>query len=390
MITKEKKEQKNQLQKIKPLINKLYFNQDLNSFKYTSDDDLNDLLIKLTNNKLNIKNYINHYFFTNDKTKKEINELLLFIEYTNIEDIYRLNEEYFLIKYRNKNEINIHRYFPKIIFQYKYDFNISKCKYYFLKDNILLVICFEYYLFLKIDFINKNILLIQKIPNNQGRCKTVLQLNTKLVIYINNDKYIENNCIIIYKTINYNNNIIYQLNLKYYKYSILNISKIDNKSILVLCYEMKKFNDYTNNFSLSIIKINGFKTIKKINFSIKSDIHYKTFYNNDYPFCLMLNNTFFIILDKIYTIDPNNFDDIYELPEINEEKNGYSYFHYDEYNNIFIFVGDSHDIIELNKKERKIKKINSLILQKKFRLEYLILIDNTLFLKKEGNITVYK
>ena len=389
-MPKKKSNNKKQLQKIKTLINKLYCKQDLNSFKYTINEDLNDLIIKLTNNKLNIKNYINHYFFTNDKTKKEINELLLFIEYTNIEDIYRLNEEYYLIKYPNKNEINIHRYFPKIIFQYKYDFNISKCRHYFLKDNILLVICFKYYLFLKIDFINKNILLIQKIPNNQGRCKTVLQLNTKLVIYIKNDKYIENNCIIIYKKINYNNNIIYQLNLKYYKYSILNISKIDNKSILVLCYEMKKFNDYTNNFSLSIIKINGFKTIKKINFSIKSDMHYKTFYNNDYSFCLKLNNKFFIILDKIYTIDPNNFDDIYEIPEINEEKNGYSYLHYDEYNNIFIFVGDSLDIIELSKKERKIKKINSLILQKKFRLEYLILIDNTLFLKKEGNITIYK
>ena len=69
-MPKKKINNKNQLQKIKTLINKLYFNQDLNSFKYTSDDDLNDLIIKLTNNKLNIKNYINHYFFTNDKTKK--------------------------------------------------------------------------------------------------------------------------------------------------------------------------------------------------------------------------------------------------------------------------------------------------------------------------------
>ena len=69
-LPKKKSNNKNQLQKIKTLINKLYFNQDLNSFKCTSDEDLNDLIIKLTNNKLNIKNYINHYFFTNDKTKK--------------------------------------------------------------------------------------------------------------------------------------------------------------------------------------------------------------------------------------------------------------------------------------------------------------------------------
>lgn len=387
-LSNKKNNNKNQLQKIKTLINKLYFNEDLKSFKYTSDEDLNDLIIKLTNNKLNIKNYINHNFFTNDKTKKEINELLLFTEYTN-EDIYRLNEEYYLIKYQNKNEINIYKFFPKIIFQYKYDFNISKCKYYLLKDNILLVICFQYYLFLKIDFINKNILLIQKITNYQGICKTILELNTKLVIYIKNDKNIEQNCIIIYKKINYNN-IIFQLNLKYYKKSILNISKIDNKSILVLCYEKKEYNDYTNNFSLSIIKINGFKTTKKNFFSIKSDIHYKTFLNNSYTFCCMLNNTFFIILDKIYIIDPNNFDDIYEIPEINDEKNEYSYLHYDKYKNIFIFVGNSLDIIELNKKERKIKKINNLILQAKLTVEYLILIDDSLLLNQKGKITVYK
>ena len=55
----------------KNLIIKLYFNQDSSKLTYTSDEDLNDLLLKLVNNKLSMKKYLNHNFFVNDKTKKK-------------------------------------------------------------------------------------------------------------------------------------------------------------------------------------------------------------------------------------------------------------------------------------------------------------------------------
>ena len=55
-IQKKQKIKNSHLQIIKKLINKLYFNQDLTKFKYTSDEDLNDLLLGLAINKLNIKN----------------------------------------------------------------------------------------------------------------------------------------------------------------------------------------------------------------------------------------------------------------------------------------------------------------------------------------------
>lgn len=105
----------NQFQVIKKLIYKLYFNQDLTKNKYTSDENLNDLLLKITNNKLNIKQYLNHEFFIND-TKKELKDLILFNENTTLENMYKLNEEYYLLKYKNQNIIKIVKTFPKIIF----------------------------------------------------------------------------------------------------------------------------------------------------------------------------------------------------------------------------------------------------------------------------------
>ena len=79
------------------MINKLYFNQDLTKFKYTSDEDLNDLLLGLAINKLNIKKYLSHKFFINDKTKKQLKDLILFNENSNLKDICLLNEEYYLL-----------------------------------------------------------------------------------------------------------------------------------------------------------------------------------------------------------------------------------------------------------------------------------------------------
>ena len=165
----------NQFQVIKKLIYKLYFNQDLTKNKYTSDENLNDLLFKITNNKLNIKHYLNHEFFIND-TKKELKDLILFNENTTLENMYKLNEEYYLLKYKNQNIIKIVKIFPKIIFEYKYDFNIIE-KYAFLKDNILLVILRKTILFLKIIFTEKKISLIQKIDKYRGQCRTILELN---------------------------------------------------------------------------------------------------------------------------------------------------------------------------------------------------------------------
>ena len=60
-IQKKKHNKSNQLQK--NLIIKLYFNQDSSKLTYMSDEDLNDLLLKLVNNKLSMKKYLNHNFF---------------------------------------------------------------------------------------------------------------------------------------------------------------------------------------------------------------------------------------------------------------------------------------------------------------------------------------
>ena len=141
---KRKKNKNNQLQIIKSLINKLYFNQDSAKITPISDEELNDLLIKLSNNKLNMKHYINHKFFISDKNEKEIKNLIKFNETFDLGDLYKLNEEYYLLRYKN-----IIKIFPKIIYEYKFDFdlNFNYMKYFLLKKNVLLVICFEYYLF---------------------------------------------------------------------------------------------------------------------------------------------------------------------------------------------------------------------------------------------------
>lgn len=91
-----------------------------------------------------MKHYINHKFFISDKNEKEIKNLIKFNETFDLGDLYKLNEEYYLLRYKN-----IIKIFPKIIYEYKFDFdlNFNYMKYFLLKKNVLLVICFEYYLF---------------------------------------------------------------------------------------------------------------------------------------------------------------------------------------------------------------------------------------------------
>ena len=375
----------NQFQVIKKLIYKLYFNQDLTKNKYTSDENLNDLLFKITNNKLNIKQYLNHEFFIND-TKKELKDLILFNENTTLENMYKLNEEYYLLKYKNQNIIKIVKIFPKIIFEYKYDFNIIE-KYAFLKDNILLVILRKTILFLKINFTEKKISLIQKIDKYNGVCKTILELNNFIVMHLYKfdelKRNIIKNWIYIYQKQNYNN-IFYQLNTKYRNNYIIDIAKKDNSSILLLSHDEidgKKT-------ILSIIKINGFKTIKKINI-FKSFTSFDWF-DIDKTFLFMINKSIMIHLNGIIFIDLLNSDNIYEIPDWDEEGKNYVFrIFYDEIRKHFFFLGDSLSIIELNLKERKIENVNSLILTPNNSM-FLFLMDDILFTKDTCSGEGYK
>lgn len=119
-------------------------------------------------------------------------------------------------------------------------------------------------MFLKINFTEKKISLIQKIDKYNGVCKTILELNNIIVMHLYKFDELKiniiNNWIYIYQKKNYNN-IFYQLNTKYCNSYIIDIAKKDNSSILLLSHDEidgKKT-------ILSIIKVNGFKTIKKIN-----------------------------------------------------------------------------------------------------------------------------
>ena len=361
----------------KSLIIKLYFNQDSSKLTYTSDEDLNDLLIKLANNKLSLKKYLNHNFFVNDKTKKEIKDLILFNENSNLECIFKLNEEYYLIKNKSQNKIKIIKKFPKIIIEYNFAFNLGEdCNCSLLKDDVLLFK--EYYLFLKINFSDKKIILIQKIVNyRQNICKKILELNDLIVLHMYKDisiyPAIRENAIIILKTINYNNIISYQLNYKHKSRYIVSIEKIDNDNILLL--------SYNNQFILYVIKINGFKTIKKIdNFPNGS---YLSFFDIKRNLCLMLGKTLLIHLNGIFLIDILNSKEIYEIPGYNEEDDDSYYIYnmyYDEYKKTIFFLNKSFDEVKIDTKEKSIKIINSLILSPKDS-DFLFLLDNNLITK---------
>ena len=382
-IQKKKHNKNNQLQIIKSLINKLYFNQDSSKINYTSDEDLNDLLLKLANNKLGMKHYLNHNFFVNDKTKKEINDFILFNENSNLECIFKLNEEYYLIKNKLENKIKIIKNFPKIIFEYKFDFNLDEyCKSSLLKDDVLLIIFEEYYLFLKINFSEKKITLIQKFVNyHQKICQKILELNEFIILHmykINNNNYSYKfeeqyeNYIIILEKINYNNIISYQLNYTYKNKYIVCIEKIDNNNILLLSYE--------DQYILYMIKIKGFKIIKKIDkfTNIKGFIY--CFDIKRKNFCLVLGKTLLIHLNGIFLIDLLNSKETYEIPGYNDDDDNSYYInniHYDEFKKTIFFLNESLNEVEIDTKEKKIKIIKSLILSPKYS-DFLFLLDNTL------------
>jgi len=167
-----------------------------------------------------MKDYINHKFFISDKNEKEIKNLIKFNETFDLGDLYKLNEEYYLLRYKN-----IIKIFPKIIYEYKFDFdlnfNFNYMKYFLLKENVLLVICFEYYLFLKINFSEKKIHFLNKINNNIGFCRTIVEFNNYIVIHLfkkdqDNHHIVENYLIIFQKNNNnknIHNTIYYQLKI---------------------------------------------------------------------------------------------------------------------------------------------------------------------------------
>jgi len=84
-------------------------------------------------------------------------------------------------------------------------------KYFLLKENVLLVICFEYYLFLKINFSEKKIHFLNKINNNIGFCRTIVEFNNYIVIHLfkkdQDNHHIVENYLIIFQKINNNKNI---------------------------------------------------------------------------------------------------------------------------------------------------------------------------------------
>jgi len=131
-----------------------------------------------------MKHYINHKFFISNKNEKEIKNLIKFNEAFDLDDLYKLNEEYYLLRY--KNIINIIKIFPKLIYKYKFDFflNFNFMKYFLLKENVLLVICFEYYLFLRINFSEKKIHLLNKVNNNIGFYRTIVEFNNYIVVHL--------------------------------------------------------------------------------------------------------------------------------------------------------------------------------------------------------------
>ena len=352
-IQKKKHNKNNQFQIIKNLINKLYFNQDPSKIIYTSDEDLNDLLIKLSNNKLSMKQYLNHNFFVKDKTKKEINDLILFNENSNLECIFKLNEEYYLIKNRLENKIKIIKNLPKIIIEYKFDFNLDEnCNSSLLKDDVLLIIFQEYYLFLKINFSEKKIILIQIMVNyHQNICRKILELNEFIILHmyknINNSYKIGKNDIIILEKINYNNIISYQFNYKYKNRYIVRIEKIDNNKILLLSYDSQ--------FILYVIKIKGFKIIKKIDKFTNRD--YNNFFDSEKNFCLMFGKTLLIHLNGIFLLDILNSKETYEIPGYSDDDDSYYIYniYYDEYKKTIFFLNDSLNEVEIDKKKKKNK-----------------------------------
>ena len=398
-VQKKQKLKNSCFQIIKKLINKLYFNQDFTKCKYTSDEDLNNLLLSLANNKLNIKNYLNHKFFIENKAKKQLKDLILFNQYSNsnLKDIYQLNEEYYLIRYKNQDSIKIFKAFPKIFFEYEFDFNIGdECRYSFLKDDILLVICMKYFLFLNINFTEKNISLITKINIIPGLlCRTILELNNHIIIHMYKLKEhdIVHNSLYVYQKNNSNNNIFFQLNLKciWNNNNIINIAKKDNNSIFILSRE----NKWKEKLTLSIVKIYGFKTIKKMTLSPKN---FSFFWWKDFnkTFCFMINKTIMIHLENIFLIDLPNFDNIYEMKDWDGEwGNKWAYkIYYDKYKKCHFCLVDRNmlSIIELNKKERKIEIIDSIILSHEFP-DFLFLMDDFLVVKDElskNNYYFYK
>ena len=184
---------------------------------------------------------------------------------------------------------------------------------------------------------------------------------------------IRENAIIILKTINYNNIITYQLNYKHKSRYIVSIEKIDNDNILLL--------SYNNQFILYVSKINGFKTIKKIdNFPNGS---YLSFFDIKRNLCLMLGKTLLIHLNGIFLIDILNSKDFYEIPGYNEDDDDSYYIYnmyYDEYKKTIFFLNKSFDEVKIDTKEKSIKIINSLILSPKDS-DFLFLLDNNLITK---------
>ena len=184
--------------------------------------------------------------------------------------------------------------------------------------------------------------------------------------------------IYVYQKITFNNNIFYQLNLKckWDFITIMNIANKDNNTIFLLSVNKKYIK-----LTLSIIKINGFKTIKKIDLSEQRfpslwDYITKTF-------CFMINKTIMIHLCNIILIDLDNSDKIYEIPGLDGEFGHHwaSRIYYDKYKKYYFCLGDMLSIIELNKKERKIEIMDSINLFA-MDLNFLFLMDDILFIDR--------
>jgi len=62
----------------------------------------------------------------------------------------------------------------------------------------------------------------------------------------------------------------------------------------------------TNRVILSVIQINGFKTVKKINTFKFYDYLYKSLFDFGKKFCFMHDKTLIIFLDNILLIDLND------------------------------------------------------------------------------------
>ena len=147
----------------------------------------------------------------------------------------------------------------------------------------------------------------------------------------------------------------------------------------------------TNRVILSVIQINGFKTVKKINTYKFYDYLYKSLFDFGKKFCFMHDKTLIIFLDNILLIDLNDSDNICEIENKREDQNTIYRLFYDENKRrLFAFTYlSSINEIELDKKEKKIKIIDNLILTHKDPY-FLFLLDNYLFAKDDYSGPGYK